>query len=301
MSGCENGLTTDPKHEDLGHGADEKPVPQNKCYLVLSDEERAKGFVRPVRSSYVHVGIPGPKFPLQDITAEQKEMWKDDRTRSSSSSPTRPATRARPPGACGRRRISTASARAAARSPRWAARSPRPTRAIPASTARPTAAAAHAPAGRRGRRVRLGRHRRARRHLMSKLLELLGASPARLQALLVAALAMLVVILALLIYGLWWRGQALQARGERDSARDQVAVVSAAAEACSESVARARAIAGAELAAAHRALEDFRRLHAGQRAAVARLEGLLERPAPPGAGCDAAWAAIETDARAAQR
>jgi hypothetical protein len=50
MSGCENGLTTDPKHEDLGHGADDKPVPQNKCYLVLSDEERAKGFVRPVRS-----------------------------------------------------------------------------------------------------------------------------------------------------------------------------------------------------------------------------------------------------------
>lgn len=78
MSGCENGLTTDPKHEDLGHGADEKPVPQNKCYLVLSDEERAKGFVRPVRSSYVHVGIPGPKFPLQDLTAEQKELWKDD-------------------------------------------------------------------------------------------------------------------------------------------------------------------------------------------------------------------------------
>jgi hypothetical protein len=78
MSGCENGLTTDPKHEDLGHGADDKPVPQNKCYLVLSEEERAKGFVRPVRSSYVHVGIAGPQFPLQDITAEQKEIWKDD-------------------------------------------------------------------------------------------------------------------------------------------------------------------------------------------------------------------------------
>jgi hypothetical protein len=136
---------------------------------------------------------------------------------------------------------------------------------------------------------------------MSKLIELLGASPARLQALLVAALAMLVVILALVVYGLWWRGQALEARGERDSARDQVAVVSAAAEACSESVTRARAIAGAELAAAHRALEDFRRLHAGQRAAVARLEGLLARPAPSGAGCDAAWAAIEANARAAQR
>ena len=26
-----------------------------KCYLVLSEEELGKGFVRPVRSSYVHV------------------------------------------------------------------------------------------------------------------------------------------------------------------------------------------------------------------------------------------------------
>jgi hypothetical protein len=28
-----------------------------KGYVVLSEEERAKGFVRPVRRSYVHVGI----------------------------------------------------------------------------------------------------------------------------------------------------------------------------------------------------------------------------------------------------
>lgn len=79
MSGCEGGLTTDPKHEDLGHGADDKPVPQNKCYLVLSEEERAKGFVRPVRDSYVHVGIAGPQFALEELTPEQKEMWKNDR------------------------------------------------------------------------------------------------------------------------------------------------------------------------------------------------------------------------------
>lgn len=46
--------TTDPNDPRLGHGADEQPVPQNEAYLVLSDEERAKGFVRPVRRSYVH-------------------------------------------------------------------------------------------------------------------------------------------------------------------------------------------------------------------------------------------------------
>ena len=33
---------------------DFSPVPQNEMYLVLSDEERAKGFVRPFRNKYVH-------------------------------------------------------------------------------------------------------------------------------------------------------------------------------------------------------------------------------------------------------
>ena len=50
-------LTTDPNDPSLGRrGADTKPVPQNEKYLVLSEEECAKGFVRPVRRSYVHVG-----------------------------------------------------------------------------------------------------------------------------------------------------------------------------------------------------------------------------------------------------
>lgn len=48
------GLTTDPNDPRLTHGADDEPVPQAKTYLVLSDAERAKGFVRPVRRSYVH-------------------------------------------------------------------------------------------------------------------------------------------------------------------------------------------------------------------------------------------------------
>ena len=47
-------LTTDPNDPNLGHGVDNKPVPQNEKYLVLSEEELAKGFVRPVRRSYVH-------------------------------------------------------------------------------------------------------------------------------------------------------------------------------------------------------------------------------------------------------
>lgn len=47
---------------------------QHKDYWVLSETERAKGFVRPVRSSYVHVGIPGPKHPLRDLTSEEQKQ-----------------------------------------------------------------------------------------------------------------------------------------------------------------------------------------------------------------------------------
>lgn len=47
-------LTTDRDHPELGHGEGNG---QNKVYLILSPEERAKGFVRPVRQSYTHVGL----------------------------------------------------------------------------------------------------------------------------------------------------------------------------------------------------------------------------------------------------
>lgn len=47
-------LTTDPTDPRLGHGADESPVPQQEVYLVLSEEERKKGFVRPYRDKYIH-------------------------------------------------------------------------------------------------------------------------------------------------------------------------------------------------------------------------------------------------------
>lgn len=43
-------------------------------YLVLSGEERAKGFVRPVRHSYRHVGPPPPKN-TRELTADDHERY----------------------------------------------------------------------------------------------------------------------------------------------------------------------------------------------------------------------------------
>ena len=48
------GITSDRNDPRLTHGADDEPTPQADVYLVLSDEERAKGFVRPVRRTYIH-------------------------------------------------------------------------------------------------------------------------------------------------------------------------------------------------------------------------------------------------------
>lgn len=46
--------TEDPNDPRLTHGVDTEPAPQAEAYLVLSQEERDKGFVRPVRRTYIH-------------------------------------------------------------------------------------------------------------------------------------------------------------------------------------------------------------------------------------------------------
>lgn len=53
-------LTTDPNDPKLKEGQ-KNETGQHEIYLVLSEEERAKGFVRPYRDAYAHVGKAGYK------------------------------------------------------------------------------------------------------------------------------------------------------------------------------------------------------------------------------------------------
>ncbi len=67
--------TTDgkPPAEGMEHAGAPQPIGANSqhgAYWVLKPEERAKGFVRPVRDAYVHVGKK-PARPLRDLTAEE--------------------------------------------------------------------------------------------------------------------------------------------------------------------------------------------------------------------------------------
>jgi hypothetical protein len=63
-----DGSPVTPDHREL------KENGQQKGYVVLTEEERAKGFLRPVRSSYIHVGVR-PKYPLRDLTPEEHERY----------------------------------------------------------------------------------------------------------------------------------------------------------------------------------------------------------------------------------
>lgn len=60
------GLTTDPTDPEL-HEVDED-TGMNKKYLVMSEEERSQGFVRPLRRSYRHVECIAPDHACHTVT-----------------------------------------------------------------------------------------------------------------------------------------------------------------------------------------------------------------------------------------
>jgi len=64
-------ITTDPTDSRL---KETKPDGQQSAYLVLSEEERAKGFVRPYRDTYKHVGKQS-QYSLRDMTPEEHERY----------------------------------------------------------------------------------------------------------------------------------------------------------------------------------------------------------------------------------
>jgi len=47
------------------------PTGQHRAYLILCDEEREKGFVKPYRDSYKHVGIR-PRYATRELTADEQ-------------------------------------------------------------------------------------------------------------------------------------------------------------------------------------------------------------------------------------
>lgn len=59
-----------------GYDEIEPETGMQKAYVVLSPEERAKGFVRPLRTDYVHVGKrPDPQHATRELTEDEKQRY----------------------------------------------------------------------------------------------------------------------------------------------------------------------------------------------------------------------------------
>jgi len=74
----EHSTTSDGKPPRPGHEHGSAPAPADPetgmhgAYWVLTEEDRARGLVRPVRRSYVHAGVR-PARPTRELTAEERE------------------------------------------------------------------------------------------------------------------------------------------------------------------------------------------------------------------------------------
>ena len=64
--------TTDRNDPDLGHGVDDKPVSQNKKYLVLSDEEIEKVLLDHFDGHIFIPVMPAPNIHL--LISQQKKL-----------------------------------------------------------------------------------------------------------------------------------------------------------------------------------------------------------------------------------
>jgi len=71
-------LTSDPGDSRLTRGSDDRPVPQAEAYLVLSEEDRAKGYVRPFRTAYLHTtcgAVTWMNFAIAETYARQPTFY----------------------------------------------------------------------------------------------------------------------------------------------------------------------------------------------------------------------------------
>jgi hypothetical protein len=140
---------------------------------------------------------------------------------------------------------------------------------------------------------------------MGTLLSFFCGGPARIQALIYAAIAMLAVCAALTGWALIERVRAaeaitqkVRAEGERDRAIDQAKVLADSTARCSAGVDRVAKLAGEAIGTSRGLLEEARRLHAGGRAMADEIEQRLAKKAGVRAdgrpkGCDDAYDELE--------
>lgn len=124
-------------------------------------------------------------------------------------------------------------------------------------------------------------------------------NPLQLKLMAAGAIAAAVAILALLVWGLYWRGEYREVNAKVVALEAQGNVLAEATRACTAGVDLAKQAGDQAVKDAREMLAEARRLAAGGRKQAAAIEDLLKKPPPPGAGCEDAWKEIEKT-RAAQ-
>jgi hypothetical protein len=130
---------------------------------------------------------------------------------------------------------------------------------------------------------------------MGALLSFFAGGPARMQALVYAAGVLLLALATAVSIALWYRGEALQARG-------QAQLLQHAVDACREAVALTKRTSDAALQRMATLADAAARATAGTAQQVQRLDAHLRRPPPrrpdgKPAGCDDGWDVVEREAR----
>lgn len=135
---------------------------------------------------------------------------------------------------------------------------------------------------------------------MGKLVAFFAGGPARIQMLLIGAMAIALVCAALLIYGLYWRGEAKEAKAELGIAIAQGTVLADKLGTCNAGVDQARRVGEAAIAAMTALVADAKKANAGRKITAETLDEIARQARKAGEGCDWAWDQIEQQKRKAR-
>lgn len=111
---------------------------------------------------------------------------------------------------------------------------------------------------------------------------------------LIAACGAATVLLSLTSWALLERGWRLEAEAKAITLAAQGQIVADAVKQCSAGAAHVKDLGDKAVAAVDELLGRARAIATPKWRTVEKIEMIIERPAPPGVGCEDAWAEIET-------
>lgn len=118
-------------------------------------------------------------------------------------------------------------------------------------------------------------------------------NPLGLKAQLWTAAGAAIALLSLTTWGMWERAGRLEAKATNAYLAAQGQVLAGAVKECSAGAAEVKRVGDLAVAGMGGLVEKAEKMAAPKWQTVKTIQTIIERPAPPGAGCAEAWAEIE--------